>query len=184
MKAFNKRKHKGVKKYKSYTHLEIGYENCEYWTIPLKFVKIKTEDGYIKSITIDMDKVELDKWFYKTAELRLRRLTEGANDITNVQLIRIVKNRNYNSWGNEPSQLIPMKDYLEANPYGGYNDNLLQSTEFDRQNLIYSWILDENIEIEYPYNWEKGSIRIPSKYSEIIGKLDREIWNIKELTEM
>jgi hypothetical protein len=33
MKSFNKRKYKGVKsEYKSFTHLEIGYENCEYWT--------------------------------------------------------------------------------------------------------------------------------------------------------
>lgn len=120
MRAFNKRRHKGVKKYKAYTHLEIGYENCEYWTIPLKFVKIKMSNGIVESIEIDIEKVELNEWGCQNPELRLIRLTEYANDITNIQLIRVSKNRDYNSWMNVPSCILAMGNYLESNPYGCY----------------------------------------------------------------
>lgn len=181
MRAFNKRRHKGVKKYKAYTHLEIGYENCEYWTIPLKFVKIKMSNGIVESIEIDIEKVELNEWGCQNPELRLIRLTEYANDITNIQLIRVSKNRDYNSWMNVPSCILAMGNYLESNPYGCYTDNLLQSTNFDGNTLTYSWILDNNINIIYPYNWHKGYIEIPRKYVEIISKLDREVWKVKEI---
>lgn len=181
MRAFNKRRYKGVKRYKSYTHLEIGYENCEYWTIPLKFVKIKMSSGIVESIEINIERVELNEWGYQTPELRLIRLTEYANDITSIKLIRVSKNRNYNSWVNEPSCVLAMGNYLESNPYSCYTDNLLQSTNFDGNTLTYSWILDNNINIIHPYNWYKGYIEIPRKYVEIIDKLDREVWDVKKV---
>lgn len=183
MKAFNKRKHKGIKKYKSYTHLEIGYENCEYWTIPLKFVKIKMNNKNVESIQIDMKKVVVDKWVYDSVEKRIKRLTHNANDITSISFVRF-KERTRGYWFNEPRKNLYIKNYLEINSYGCFmdNDNLLQKTEFDGYILKYSWIVDEDIVIEsYPYNYEeKGIVRIPKKYSEIISKLDREVWNIIE----
>lgn len=37
MRKFNSKKHKGVKSgYKSFTHVEIIYENCEHWLIPVR----------------------------------------------------------------------------------------------------------------------------------------------------
>lgn len=37
MRKFNSKKHKGAKSgYKSFTHVEIIYENCEHWLIPVR----------------------------------------------------------------------------------------------------------------------------------------------------
>lgn len=181
MEAFNKMKYKGVKsKYKSFTHVVIGYENCEYLQIPLKYAKvIMSKDAkYIKELLIDFIKIrnKIDKWLYDSLEKRLERILYNSNDIASVKLIRINKNERH-LWN------FPTKELMIKDIYGRDYNNLLQSTNFNEElNILhYTWIVDENIKID----WKKegyiiyGYIEIPSKYNDIISKLNKRIYEIK-----
>lgn len=191
MKAFNKSSFKGVRKgYKAFTHLEIGYENCECWTIPLKNnVEYKVDENLnIISIKIkNLNKLKLTGFlFCKDRESQIKRFIYG-NDITSVYLVRFPK-RKIHGW------VIPRKEfhiqhYLESIPvYSLGEDNLLQNTQYNENEdtLEYSWIVDENIKIDYAVEFKSpieyiSKIIIPKKYDSIINKLNKDMWKIETI---
>lgn len=185
MRKFNSKKYKGVKKgFKSFTHVEITYENCEQWVIPVKDVIIHKEGKYIQEMTVNMRRVipNISKWPYDSVNKRVERLTKYANDIVSVRYIRLDKNNNWDIGNN--TKYIEIASYLETNPYSAYCDNLLQSTHYDKENevLEYTWIVDEDIKIDYCVNEDNDCrITIPRIYSNIIDKLDRRFWIIEEV---
>ena len=184
MRRFNCKKYKGVKKgFKSFTHVEIIYENCEHWLIPVKDINIHKEGKYIQEMTINMKRViqNLSKWAYDSVSKRVERLTVDANDIVSIGYVRLDKNSNLDIGNN--TKYIEIANYLEINPYSAYCDNLLQSTHYDMENgvLEYTWIVDENINIEYWVTDGKCKVKIPKIYSKIIDKLDKELWIVGEV---
>ncbi|MGL4948064.1 MAG: hypothetical protein ACRC42_01620 [Mycoplasma sp.] len=164
-----------MKKNMNFTHLEIIFENCEYWEVPVEYICISTKDKYLHKVSINMAKLlkdnKLSKWCYETLEKRIGRLTNNANDITHVHFLQINNNLEYFEF---PRKNIPIKSYLESNLYLCYQDNLLQTTTYKNGILYYEWIVDSNILIDYNLN----TITIPSKYKEIISKLDTEVWGV------
>lgn len=184
MRKFNSKKHKGAKSgYKSFTHVEIIYENCEHWLIPVRDIIIHKEGKYIQEMVINMKRVvpNLSKWAYDSVSKRVERLTVDANDIVSIRYIRLDKNSNW-SIGDD-TKYIEIANYLEINPYSAYCDNLLQSTHYDKENgvLEYTWIVDENIKIDYWISEDKCRIEIPKIYSNIVNKLDKELWIVEEI---
>lgn len=190
MKAFNKSSFKGVKRkgYRVFTHLEIGYENCEYWTISLKNnVKYKVDENLnIVNIKIkNLNKLKLTGiLFCKDRESQIKRFIYG-NDITSVSLVRFPK-RQTHGWEIHIKK-FHIHNYLEENPiYSMGEDNLLQNTKYSENDntLEYSWIVDENIKIDYAVEFKSpidfiSKIMIPKKYESIINKLNKDMWKIE-----
>lgn len=179
MRAFNRRKHRGVKNYKSYTHLEIVYENCEHWTVPIKNVEIDMFNGYIKHMWVKIpDKIE-GFLFNNNREDNLKRLTtDCACDITQIYKTRIKQ-----SFDQIVRKNIPIQHYIEANPMGYYGDNVLQSVgKYEDTHVLYHWVVDSRISVEYKYEHGRiygGKIAIPSIYTPVIEKLDKDVWEVR-----
>lgn len=183
MRAFNRRKHKGIKKgYKSFTHIEIVYENCEHWIVPIKNVEIDMFNGYIKHMWVKIpDKIE-GFLFNNNREDNLKRLTtDCACDITQIYKARISK-----AFDEIVSRKkIPIQHYIESNPISCYGNNILQSVGlYEGTHVLYHWVVDSRISVDYKYEhgwFSGGKIIIPSIYSPIIEKLDKEVWEVNEV---